>query len=145
MSIKTTLSKLILAANSQALAHVSACIPPGRYKFFAAKLIDAVQAELDGYNKQHNELIKKHGVPGEKGTITLAGATPENVEAFFTAENELTATEVTIPYQPIEYVKLGKEADEKLTINDIRAMGPLLVEGDEPAPAPAAEPPKPAA
>ncbi len=134
MSIKTTLGQLVAAANSQALAHVSACSPPGRYKFFAAKLVDAVDAELTGYNKQHNELIKKYGVKTDKG-ITMAGASPENLEAFFAAETELTATEILVPYQPLEYAKLGPEAEKLLTVNDIRALGPLLVEGEEPPPA----------
>jgi hypothetical protein len=147
MSIKITLGQLSTAASSQALAHTSALIPPGSYQFRAAKLLDAVEKELEGIRKQNNALIKKYGVAqtvekdGKQvptGNISMVDASPENVVAFNDAMTELLNSETTIPYEPIIWSKLGEEAQRKLTINDVRALGPLLVEelpGAEPAPA----------
>jgi hypothetical protein len=138
MSIKTTLNQLIVAADAKAIAHVNELVPPGGYKFRVAKLLDAVEREIAEYRKQNNELIRKYGIAEvekdaegkEKptGNITLTGAPAENVMAFMTAVQELLLIEVTIPYEPIIFAKLGTDAQDKLTINDIRALGPLLVE-----------------
>jgi len=69
----------------------------------------------------------------------MAGVSAENVEAFSLAMQELLNAETLIPYKPISFAKLGPEA-QKLTITDVRARGPLMVEDDE-APA-VVEPPK---
>jgi hypothetical protein len=163
MSIKTTLGQLVTANESNALGNVSGLLPPGSYHFRVAKLIDAVDRELRDYTKQRNVLIKKYGVPvlvekdGQQvpnGDITLKGASIDNTLAFNTALGELLALEVTIPYEPIIWAKLGLDKPAEgpcphcgkpvkttpnLSINDVRLLGPLLVE-DETALNPAPEP-----
>jgi hypothetical protein len=182
MSIKITLGQIVAAfdppfpGGPSAVGNVSALIPPGRYHFRVAKLIDAAQKDYQGYMKQRQELFKKYGVPqmmmkeGKEvptGNLTLAGATPENIQAFNDALMSLLEEETTIPYEPIIYTKLGIDEDEKseipcphctkpvklppvqkgLSINDVRALGPLLVEDEAAAAAvataPAAAPTKP--
>jgi hypothetical protein len=139
MAIKIVLSHLVAAVQSQALAHLSELIPPGGYAFRVAKLLDAVDREMADYNKQQRALITKYGVrDSAKNTISMAEATVENIEAFNKGMAELLDSEVTIPYEPIIYSKLGEEAQKKLSIRDVQALGPLLVEelpGAEPAPA----------
>ena len=141
MSIKTTLGQLKNANDARALAKVSDLIPPGSYKFRVAKLIDAVEADLKGLHKQHVDLLKKYGVPGKDASgqamLTVVGAAPENIEAFNDAFGKLLETETLVPYEPILWSKLGTDAQEKLTVGDVRALGPLLVE-DDAAPAPGA-------
>jgi len=128
MSIKTTLNQLVLAMQTGALNHVSEAIPPGGYAFRAAKLLTAVDVELTSYQKQNQALVRKFGKPDEKGNISIANATPEAQEAFGKAMTELLAQEVTIPYEPIIWSKLGEESTKKLTIRDVHALGPLMVE-----------------
>lgn len=153
MSIKITLGQIVAAFESGAIANVSAVIPPGRYHFRVAKLIDAVERDYKDFGKQRQALFKKYGVPqmvvkdGKEvptGNLTLLGATPENIQAFNDALLELIETETTIPYEPIIWTKLGEEAEKKITINDVRALGPLLIEED-PAAAPGPAPTAPAA
>lgn len=135
MSIKTTLGQLKNANDFRALSKVSDLIPPGSYKFRVAKLIDAVEADLKGLNKQHLELLKKFGVPGkdDKGNavLTTTGASPENVEAFNNEFAKLLETETLVPYEPILWSKLGAAAQETLTVGDVRLLGPLLVDDTE--------------
>ena len=146
MSIKTTLGQLKIANDLKVLARVLDLVPPGAYKFRAAKLLDAVEADLKGVNKQHMELLKKYGVEGrdERGnkTLTTTGAKPEDVDTFNEEFDKLLESETTIPYEPILWSKLGAEAQEKLTVGDVLRLGPLLVDDTEapthPAPAAAA-------
>jgi hypothetical protein len=137
MSIKITLEHLARAVESQAIAHVSALIPLGGYQFRVAKLLDAVDSEYKGYAKQRNALVTKYGVPhvveGKTVGTTMTGATPENILAFNDGLSSLLSEETLIPYEPIIYSKLGAEG-EKLSINDVRALGSLLIE-ELPAPA----------
>jgi hypothetical protein len=131
-SIKLTLGALVTAVQSGTLAKVAGLILPGAYNFRVAKLLDAVDAEMTGYSKQQQALFKKHGVPGkgDKGQdiLTLVGATPENIVAFNDAMGALLAVEVMIPYEPIIWEKLGEDAHKVLSIQDVRVLGPLLVE-----------------
>lgn len=139
MSIKITLGRLLGAVDSKAIANVSALVPPGSYHFRIAKLFDAIDREVTDFRKQNNALIKKFGVAEMRtegnvskltGNISMVGATPENITAFNDAMAELLAMETSIPYEPVIWSKLGEEAQKKLTINDVRALGPLLVEDD---------------
>jgi hypothetical protein len=136
MSIKITLRQLEIANQTKALAAVSDLVPPGGYHFRVAKLLNAVEADLNGLAKQKQALFKKYGKPGvdkdgkDNGTLTLVGATPEQIMAFNDDMAALLDTETTIPYEPIIWSKLGEKAQEKLTINDVRALGALLVEDE---------------
>jgi hypothetical protein len=136
MSIKIVLSHLVAAVQSQALAHVSELIPPGGYAFRVAKLLDAVDREMTDYNKQQRALIMKYGVKdAAKGTVSMTGVSLEALEAFNKGMSDLLDAETTIPYEPIIYSKLGEEAQKKLSIRDVQALGALLVEelpGTEP-------------
>jgi hypothetical protein len=129
MSIKITLGRLATAVRSGAVNRLAELIPPGAYQFRVAKLIDAVEHEMEDYQKQERGLIMKYGVKDEaKNTVSMVGASTENAEAFNQAIAELTATETVIPYEPAVWGKLGDEAAKKLSINDVRTLGPLLVE-----------------
>jgi hypothetical protein len=131
-SIQLTLGRLINAVQPGTLAKVSEQIPPGAYHFRVAKLLDAVDVEMTGYGKQQQALFKKYGIPGkgDKGQdiLTLVGAPPEDIVAFNDAMGALLAVEVMIPYEPIIWEKLGEEAQKVLSIQDVRVLGPLLVE-----------------
>jgi hypothetical protein len=137
MSIKITLGQLVNAVRSGTLAKVAEQILPGAYNFRVAKLLDAVDAEMAGYGKQHQALFKKYGKPAkdDKGQdiLSLAGVEPEIIMAFNDAMSELLAAETTIPYEPILWEKLGDKAQQALTIQDVRVLGPLLVETLTPA------------
>jgi hypothetical protein len=135
-SIKTTLAQIAKAVESRAIEHVSALVPPGAYQFRVAKLLDAVEREYNGFIKQRNALVRKYGVPqvvekdGKQvptGNIGLFGTTVENTIAYNDAMGTLLDEETTIPYEPIIWGKLGDEA-KKLTVGDVSALGPLLVE-----------------
>jgi hypothetical protein len=134
MSIKITLGALVHAVQSKTLAKVAEQILPGAYNFRVAKLLDAVDAEMAGYGKQQQALFKKYGLPGKskdgQDILTLAGATLENVTAFNDAMGELLASEVLIPYEPIIWTKLGEKAQQMISIQDVRILGPLLVEDE---------------
>jgi hypothetical protein len=137
MSIKLKLRQLVLAMQSQALTHVAEAIPPGGYHFRVSKLLSAVDVELTNYQKQNQALVRKYGKPDEKGNINVAEAEFEAQEAFNLAMAELGNQDVVIPYEPIIWSKLGEEAQKKLTIRDVHALGALLVETeDEAAPTP---------
>jgi uncharacterized protein YbaA (DUF1428 family) len=149
MSIKTTLAQVVVAFESGTVNNVCGVIPPGSYHFRVAKLVDAAEHDYKDYLKQKQALFKKYGVPqtvekdGKQvptGNLTLIGATPENIMAFNDAMSALLDTETTIPYEPIIWSKLGDEAQKKLTVSDVRIMGPLLVEELEGAPAAASAP-----
>jgi hypothetical protein len=131
-SIKLPLGALVTAVQSGTLAKVAGLILPGAYNFRIAKLLDAVDVEMTGYGKQQQALFKKYGIPGkgDKGQdiLTLVGAPPEDIVAFNDAMGALLAVEVMIPYEPIIWEKLGPKAHETLTIQDVRVLGPLLVE-----------------
>lgn len=157
MSIKTTLGQIVIAFESGAVTNVSAIIPPGRYHFRVAKLLDAVERDFKDFGKQRQKLFQKYGVPqmtvgkdGKEvatGNLTLLGASLENITAFNEKLLELLETETTVPYEPIIWEKLGIDEVEKveiscphcskpvkapaakgLTVNDVRALGPLLIE-----------------
>lgn len=142
MPINITLGRLVLAVQSKAIEHVSALIPPGAYRFHVAKLIDAVEKEYQAWETQNNALVSKHGVPSKDAAgndiITMNGTTPDVFDAFSSAARDLYAITVMLPYAPLVWSKFGPEG-EKLTINDVRALGPLLVESEE-ATAPATTP-----
>jgi hypothetical protein len=145
---KTTLGKLKRCNDLGTLGKISELVPPGSYKFRVAKLIDAVEADLQGMHKQHTALLKKYGVPAkdDKGNavLTTVGAPPANVEKFNEEFGKLLETETTIPYEPVLWSRLGKEAQDKLTVGDVRLMGVLLVDDTEdtaPVPALASVPP----
>jgi hypothetical protein len=144
MPINIALNQLVHAVQSGTLAKVAEQIPPGAYHFRVAKLLDAVDAEIAGYNKQHQALFKKYGIPGknDKGQdiLTLIGVAPEASVAFNDAMNELLAAETTIPYEPIIWSKLGEKAQQALSIQDVRALGPLLVEDEAALTAPTPTP-----
>lgn len=126
--IKTTLGQLYAADQRKALTKVAEIIPPGGYHFRVAKLLDAVAKEIVGFNKQNQALVKKYGVVHEDGSIGMAGASVENIEAFNNGIHELLELEVQIPYEPIIWAKLGEEAQKKLSIGDVQLLGPLMVE-----------------
>jgi hypothetical protein len=134
MSIKITLGALVHAVQSKTLAKVAEQILPGAYGFRVAKLLDAVDAEMTAYGKQNQALFKKYGRSDKdaKGQdiLTLAGTAPENFMAFNDAMNELLTAETTIPYEPILWSKLGEKAQQALTVQDVRLLGPLLVEDE---------------
>lgn len=140
MSIKIPLSQLAVAQQAQALAHIDALVPPGAYKFRVAKLLNAVEHELTEYTKQQRALVLKLGVAQKDakgkptGGFSMAGASPENLEAFGKAMEELLNTETLIPYEPIVWSRLGEEAQAKLSVGDIRALGPLLTDDSDAAP-----------
>ena len=130
MSIKITLGHLMLAVQSQATARVAEMTPPGAYKFRVAKLLEAVDKEAADFRKQNNALIQKHGITDDQGNPTMVGAPTMQVLAFNDAMQNLTEVEVVIPYEPIFWNKLGPDAQAKLTIGDVRNLGPLLVEDE---------------
>lgn len=148
MSIKITLAQLDRANTAGVFTRLSDLIPPGAYKFRVAKLLDAVDHELLAMNRQRQALFRKFGKPGKdadgnnNGTLTVVGIEPEALMEFNDAISELLAAETTIPYEPVIWTKLGSEAQEKLSIGDVRLLGPLLNEEDPNAPA---APPAPTA
>jgi hypothetical protein len=132
--MKIGLNRLVFAVETKILAKVGDLIPPGGYLFRAAKFLNAVEREYGDYVKQRNALIVKYGVDGKdvngRATKTLAGASPENIAAYSDAMSALLDVETTIPYEPIIFAKLGPEAQTKLSINDVRALGSLIVEDE---------------
>lgn len=136
MPIKTTLEAIVRAVQSGALKHVASLVPPGRYGFRVAKLVDTIEREYQGYTKQHAALVRQYGVAQvdaegkPTGSISLVGASLENLAAFQKGHDELTATEVTLACDPIVFAKLGEKGEAELTIGDIVALGPLLLEDD---------------
>jgi hypothetical protein len=126
--IKTTLGQLMAANQEKALAKVAEAIPPGGYHFCVAKLLDAVYKEIAGFNKQNQALVRKYGVVREDASISMVGASGENIEAFNDGIRELLELEVQIPYEPIVWAKLGEEAQKKLSVGDVQVLGPLLIE-----------------
>jgi hypothetical protein len=85
---------------------------------------------MRNFQKQNNDLIKKHGIVDDKGQVSMIGAPTENVLAFNDAMSALVEEETTIPYEPIIWSKLGEDAHKKLTIADVRNLGTLLVEDE---------------
>lgn len=128
MSIKTTLNQLVLAMQAGALNHIGEAIPPGGYAFRVAKLLAAVDVELTSYQKQNQALVRRYGKLDEQGNVSVATASLDAQGDFSRAMTELLAQEVTIPYEPIIWSKLGEEAIKKITIRDVHALGLLLVE-----------------
>ena len=140
MSIKLTLGRLVGAVRSGTTAKVAEQIPPGAYRFRVAKLLDFVNREFEDYSKQERELVIKYGVKDvEKNTVSMKDATQENAQAFNAELEKLVAVEVSIPYEPIIFSKLGQAAQDALTIAHVQILGPLLVE-DEAALTAAPEP-----
>jgi hypothetical protein len=137
MSLKTTLGKLKRAYDLGVLGKITELIPPGSYKFRVAKLIDAVEDDLQGLHKQHRLLLEKYGIRSKdaegNAVLTTVGAADDSVEKFNKAFEALLETETTIPYEPILWSKLGKEAQDKLTIGDVRLLGVLLADDTEDA------------
>jgi hypothetical protein len=131
-SLTVKLSRLVNAVQSGTLAKIAGLVPPGAYHFRMAKLLDAVDAEMASFQKQQQALFKKHGVPGkgEQGQdiLTMVGAKPEDLVAFNDGMGPLLDLDVLIPYEPIIWEKLGADAHKVLTIQDVRTLGPLLVE-----------------
>jgi hypothetical protein len=131
MSIKIALGRLVSTVRSGATAKVSEQIPPGAYRFRVAKLLDFVNREFDDYVKQERELVLKYGVKdAEKNTVSMKDATPENIREFNKAIGELAEAEISIPYEPIIFSKLGQAAQDVLTIAHVQLLGPLLVEDE---------------
>jgi hypothetical protein len=131
-STQLTLGTLDAIVRSGLLAKIAGLILPGAYNFRVAKLFDAVDVEMTAFGKQQQALFRKYGIPGksDKGQdiLTLVGAPPEDIVAFNDAMGALLAVEVMIPYEPIIWEKLGEDAHKVLSIQDVRVLGPLLVE-----------------
>lgn len=149
-SIKMTLRQIDMANKTQSLAAVGNLVPPGSYQFRVSKLIDFVEAELKRLHKQTSALYRKYGVltKDEKGTnvYTLAGVDVAKVDEFNLELEKLLDEEISIPYEPIVYTRLGpgEISDQscphcqkqiqvparKLTMHEVRFLGPLLVEDE---------------
>jgi len=84
------------------------------------KLLSALQVEIDFYNKNHFELIEKHGQIKDDGTFSID---KEKQNDFLKAMNELSQTEV----EP-EFTKMKIIINENVQIsaNDITALIPFV-------------------
>jgi hypothetical protein len=132
--IKTTLRQITIARDTQALLHLGEQVPPGGVHFKVARLLNAVDEALRGFEKERVELFKKYGVPEvvskdgktvKTGNLTLVGADPDNILAFNDKMGALIETEIELNVDPLAWSLLA-ECQGKLTINDVRALGPLL-------------------
>ena len=84
------------------------------------KLLSALQVEIDFYNKNHLELIEKHGQIKDDGTFSID---KEKQNEFVKAMNELSQTEV----EPI-FTKMKIIINENIqrSANDITALTPFV-------------------
>ena len=84
------------------------------------KLLSALQVEIDFYNKNHLELIEKHGQIKDDGTFFID---KEKQNDFLKAMNELSQTEV----EP-EFTRMKIIINENIQIsaNDITALTPFV-------------------
>jgi hypothetical protein len=127
MEIKTTLRQLV--ESNRTLNKIAEIIPPGAYRFVAAKFLAAAWAELQGFNEQQSALVRQYGVEAEKDgkkVFGMEGAPLESVDAFNGKMRELLGLEVTLKCDPLDWSKIGDKAQETLTVGDIASLGPLL-------------------
>lgn len=129
--IKLRLSQIVVAVQSKALDKLEDAIPPGAYRFRCARLTEAVLVEHQRWKKQELEAVRRYGILN-KATRLISVAdpenSPENVAAFEDAMRNLLEAEVELACDPVSFEKLGKEAQEVLTVGDLRCLGPLIVE-----------------
>jgi hypothetical protein len=129
MPIKIKLGQLVSAVEAKAIEHFEACEPPWCHRFACAKLCAAVLEEYRRYSVLRDELVRKYGIEDkEKHLITVSHPdnTPEKMQTFHDGLNALLGTEIDLAGEPLSAAQLGEKCT--LTIGDIRALGPLLVE-----------------
>ena len=129
MPIKIPLTKLVAAVESGALGRLEKARIPWKYRMTCAKLASVVVAEYQRFSKLRLEMVKKHnGKEIKPGTFTVAheGNPPEAVQAFTDDMQQLLDTPLDLEVAPLSIEKLGDDCD--LSVEDIRLLGPLLVE-----------------
>lgn len=135
MSFKIKLGQLQAALDVGALKVLGEIVPPGAQLFRIARLLDSAEKELGEAHKQKVALFKKFGRPESDkdgkstGNLTMAGVEPEKLQAFNEAMVALLDTEVELPHDPIDWSKLGSDAQGKLDVKTVRVLGALIVEG----------------
>jgi hypothetical protein len=129
--IKLKLSQIVFAVQSKALDKIEDAIPPGAYRFRCARLTEAVLTVHQRWKKQELDAVRKWGVANKDTGLTNVmdpANSRANVEAFEEAMRSLLDAEVEIDADPISFDLIGKEAQDLLTVKDVRCLGPLIVE-----------------
>lgn len=124
-TIQTTLGALVNAES--ALAPLCALKLSAKSAYHMKKLAQLVAGETKHFNAERDALIKELGTKRDDGNFEL---TPDNdqMPTFVTKVTELAAVPVEIPWGPITLAML---ADERVSAQDLAALGPLLADPDE--------------
>ncbi len=76
------------------------------------KLIDEVNSELEQFEKQKNELIKKYGEEKTvEGKDPIVEVKTENIEKYFKDVDQLVNEEIILKYEPFNIAKGFNEED----------------------------------
>ena len=84
------------------------------------KLLSALQVEIDFYNKNHLELIEKHGQIKDDGTFSIY---KDKQNDFVKAMNELSQTDVEPEFTRM---KIIISENMQISANDITALTPFV-------------------
>ena len=95
---------------------------PIAFKWQLMKLKKAIDVELQQYEEQKFDLVKKYGVDDGKNNITVP---PENMGEFIPKINELLGVEVDIR---LSQIKLKELEGGKLTAEDMTHLEPFIKE-----------------
>ena len=88
---------------------------PAHLTFRIAKLAQAVESVIQGFQKTHQELLEKYGTKNEQGVSVPA----DKIEAFTAELNEVLAVEVELPGDKLTSEQV---AFASISVQDILAL-----------------------
>jgi hypothetical protein len=130
MSLKIRLGTIVSAVEGGAVKKIEDSTPAWANRLACAKLVDAVMVEYQRYQRLRVAAVTEYGVPdtdasGQK-TISVyhPSNTPEKIQAFGKAMEDLQAAEVELSCGPLPAAIF--EGNLTLTVGDVRLLGALL-------------------
>lgn len=129
--IRLTLRELLDA--QPALTRLAAERLPVKLAYHVARMLKAVQPDIDEFIAQRNKLVQQHGASRpalsaqerETHGAEVIEVTAENLEAYRQDIDALTRVEITIEREPLRLTDV-----ERITAADLLALGALVVESD---------------
>jgi len=98
------------------------------YRF--SRLLDSADSAMKQFTHDRKPLFEKYGedVKNPEGIQTGRAIPPENQDEFNVAQDALLNVEVDIWFEPVPLADMG---DIRLTAQDMTALKPFIVGGDE--------------
>lgn len=118
--MKLTLGEIANAESG--IVELSKCLLPARSAFKVSRILREISAELEGFHKHKNELVKKLGESTDGESYKIK---PENAKEFTKQIEDLLKEEIELKIEPL---KLEHIEGAKISTMAIVSLGKLVTE-----------------